>query len=129
MRALVAAGLVGYLTGEHAEEVVEHLAGVAEASVEAHEAAAFVSLSLAGALGILGLFGLWQVRAVATVPGRLAWVSLVGAAVVALSMAWTANLGGLIRHPEAARTFVAPQQEMSSGSPRAAAPSDAGQAR
>ena len=111
------AALAVYLTGEPAEEVVEHLPGVAGAAVEAHEGAALVSLGLAAILGVLGLVGLWRMRAVATVPGGLAWASLAGAVVVALSMAWTANLGGLIRHPEAARGYVAPQPEVSSSRP------------
>jgi uncharacterized membrane protein len=123
------AALAVYLTGEPAEEVVEHLPGVAGAAVEAHEGAALVSLGLAVALGVLGLFGLWRMRAIATVPGGLAWASLAGAVVVALSMAWTANLGGLIRHPEAARGFVAPQQEMSGRNPGATSSSDADRPR
>jgi uncharacterized membrane protein len=111
---IAVAALVVYLTGEPAEEVVEHLPGIAEPSVEAHEGAAVVSLVLAGALGVLGLFGLWQVRGVATAPRWLGWASLAGAVLVAISMAWTANLGGLIRHPEAAAGYVAPRPEMSS---------------
>ena len=107
--------VVVYVTGEPAEHVVEHLPGVAEASVEAHEAAAAVSLGLSTALGILGLFGLWRLRAAAKVPRWLATGALVGAFTVALSMAWTANLGGLIRHPETAGGFAPGQHEMSEG--------------
>jgi len=114
--AIAVAALVVYLTGEPAEEVVGHLPGVDMPNIEAHEEAAFVSLGLAGTLGILGLFGLWQLRAVATVPRTLTVGSLAGALIVAISMAWTANLGGLIRHPEAAVGFVAPD-EASEGGP------------
>jgi ethanolamine transporter EutH len=114
----LAAGVV-YMTGEPAEEVVEGLPGIAEASVEAHEAAALVSLVLSGALGILGLFGLWRLRAAARVPRWLAMGSLAGALMVAISMAWTANLGGRIRHPETAGSLVATPQEASGGSPAA----------
>src|SRR5262245_29704769 len=65
---IAVASIVVYVTGEPAEHVVEHLPGVAEASVEAHEAAAAVSLGLSTALGILGVFGLWRLRAAARVP-------------------------------------------------------------
>jgi hypothetical protein len=114
----VAAGVV-YMTGEPAEEVVEGLPGIAEASVEAHEAAALVSLGLAGTLGIFGVFGLWRLHRVARIPRWLPMGSLAGALIVAISMAWTANLGGRIRHPETAGSFVTPQQETSVGSPAA----------
>ena len=111
--AIAVASVIVYVTGEPAEHVVEQLPGVAESSVEAHEAAAMVSLGLSTALGVLGLFGLWRLRAAVRVPRWLAVGAFAGALTVALSMVWTANLGGLIRHQEIAGGFVPAQQEMS----------------
>jgi hypothetical protein len=110
---IAVAALVVYVTGEPAEHVVEQLSGVTEASVEAHEAAAVVSLALSAALGILGVFGLWRLRAAARIPRWLAVSAVAGALTVGVSMAWTANLGGQIRHQESAGDFVPAHQEMS----------------
>jgi hypothetical protein len=109
--AIGVAGAVVYLTGEPAEEVVEHLAGVVHTSIEAHEDAARVSLRLTGGLGLLGLVGLWRLRAGARTPRWLVVSAVAGAMVVMISLGWTASLGGLIRHPEAAVDFVAPRTE------------------
>jgi hypothetical protein len=103
------AALVVYLTGEPAEEFVEDLQGVDMMNIEAHEEAALISLCLGEALGILGMYGLWRLRAAAALPSSLTMGAVAAAVIVALSMAWTANLGGLIRHPEAAIGFVAPE--------------------
>jgi hypothetical protein len=109
------AAVIVYVTGEPAEHVVEQLPGVAEASVEAHEAAATVSLGLSTALAVLGLLGLWRLRAASRVPTWLAIGALAGVLTVALSMVWTATLGGLIRHPETAGGFAPPPHEISEG--------------
>jgi hypothetical protein len=92
--ALVAWGV--YLTGEPAEEMVEHLSGFSESLVEQHERAALIAtigLSLLGIAALVGLFyrGVrrWYPKAV-----------LLGALLVTGLMIWTANLGGQIRHTE-----------------------------
>ena len=89
-----------YLTGEPAEDRVERLAGVSGAVIERHEDAAVVGFAAVSVLGVVSLIGLvlaaWNktaARAVVTVP-------LVLAVVAAGLLAWTANLGGQIRHPE-----------------------------
>lgn len=87
-----------YLTGEAAEEAVESLAGVSHAVIERHEEAAFVALIAAIVLGVFSLVGLWLSRK--EVPRWLSTATLVLALVVGGIMAWTANLGGQINHPE-----------------------------
>lgn len=94
--ALVA--LPVYFTGEPAEDAVERLAGVTDSTIEAHEEAALVSLIAVGVLGVLGIAGLLfsRSRFSATIVR-----GAVGVAVVTVGlMAWTANLGGRIRHSE-----------------------------
>lgn len=90
-----------YLTGEPAEEVVEHLPGVSEQIIELHEDSASLSLILAIVSGVLALAALILTRLANSKIGLLSvyaclLVSLIGAA----SMAYTANLGGQIRHSE-----------------------------
>jgi uncharacterized membrane protein len=89
-----------YLTGEPAEDAIEGVAGAIEPWVEPHEEAALVSLILGEALGVLAIAGLWSARR-AVAPSRpMLMTSLVLALATAGSLAYTANLGGLIRHTE-----------------------------
>jgi uncharacterized membrane protein len=106
-----------YLTGEPAEEMVEHYPGVAEQETDRHESAALVSLVLLVALGVVAATALWIFRR-RPVPGGWSATVLIACLAVGAQVAWTAHLGGLIRHPElqgapAARTN--PQSETQGG--------------
>jgi hypothetical protein len=94
-----------YLTGEPAEEVVEHLPGVSEQIIELHEAAALYSLILAIASGAFALFALVAVRFLSA---KISLVAVYGCLLVSLiaaaSMVYTAYLGGQIRHSEIRRS-------------------------
>jgi uncharacterized membrane protein len=88
-----------YFTGEPAEEVVEHLPGVAESLIEAHEDAAQISLVLTMMLGAGALAGLFFSRD--EKKSRILSLAVVTLAVVSVaSLLYTANLGGKIRHTE-----------------------------
>lgn len=89
-----------YLSGEPAEDAIEGVAGAIEPWVEAHEEAALLSLILGQALGVLGLAGLWSARRAVAPPRPMMMATLVLALVTAGSLAYTASLGGLIRHTE-----------------------------
>jgi len=88
-----------YLTGEGTEELVENLPGVNEATIEAHEDMAKISLIIIIITGAVALLGLLLRK-------NAGMVKLVSIAAVLLSlasfgtMAQTAHLGGLIRHTE-----------------------------
>jgi hypothetical protein len=99
---VLAAGAAGtaYLTGEPAEEAVEEVAAVTEQSIEQHEEAATAALVLTGLLGAGALFGLVGYRRQALPPAWFTGTALIGALVAGGAMAYTANLGGQIRHPE-----------------------------
>lgn len=91
-----------YLTGESAEETVEHLAGVSESIIERHQDAALLSMVALEVLGVVSLASLLllplpQRRQVAN---RLAAISLVLSILTGGLMVRTANLGGQIRHTE-----------------------------
>ncbi|HMB89422.1 MAG TPA: hypothetical protein VKP65_01155 [Rhodothermales bacterium] len=94
----LAAG-AAYLTGEQAEEVVEHLAGISEAVIEPHEEAAWIAFLGAGMLGLLALGGLIWFRQ-REVAKRFSLATLVLALAMSGWMVYTANLGGKIHHPE-----------------------------
>lgn len=89
-----------YLTGEPAEETVEHLAGVSETIIESHEEAALVAMVGATSLGAIALGGLLASRWSRAIAKTVAAVALFGSLIVSGMMAWTANLGGQIRHSE-----------------------------
>ena len=90
-----------FLLGEGAEDVVEDLAGVAESAIEGHEDSALVALWLTSILGVLSLVSLiavkYQPRFVRLVMPLILVLSLVSSA----ALAYTAQEGGKIRHPEA----------------------------
>jgi uncharacterized membrane protein len=91
-----------FLTGEPAEKLVTNLAGVSKGLIETHEEAAEVSLWVIEAVGVFALAGLLLYRRATTFPRWYTASSLVLALAVGMLMAWTANLGGQIRHSEIA---------------------------
>jgi hypothetical protein len=95
----LAAGVV-YLTGEPAEERVEHLPGVSERLIEAHEEAAFVAMVLLAAFAVGALVVLLRYRGGRAIPRSVVVGALLLSLVPTGAMAWTANLGGQIRHDE-----------------------------
>lgn len=91
-------GLAVYLTGEPAEELVEDLPGVSEAVLETHEEIALVATVVLGAFGVLALIGLIAFRHGVTMGFTRA---LLAASFVPLAaVAYTAYLGGQVRHSE-----------------------------
>ncbi len=89
-----------YLTGEGAEEIVEHLPGVEHELIEEHEESALVSLVAIEVLGLLSLAGLIRFRGPGELPHWFVTTCLLLSIVVAGMVAWTSNLGGRIRHSE-----------------------------
>jgi hypothetical protein len=93
------AGLAVYLTGEPAEGIVEELPGISEAILERHEEAALFATIGGGVVALVALAGLVLHRARPVGP-RFAAATLVMTLGLVGGMAWTANLGGQIRHSE-----------------------------
>src|SRR5687767_6055512 len=91
-------GVAVYLTGEPAEELVEDLPGVSEAVLETHEEIALVATVVLGAFGVLAVIGLIAFRHGVTMGFTRA---LLAASFVPLAaVAYTAYLGGQVRHSE-----------------------------
>ncbi|GBC93488.1 hypothetical protein HRbin15_01979 [bacterium HR15] len=100
--ALVVVALLAvptYLTGEPAEEIIEKQPGYSHSYVEPHESMAKMALIASLMLGVLALGGLLFSRGRA-VPTGLAMLVLLGNLAVFGLMAYTAHLGGQIRHSE-----------------------------
>ena len=89
-----------YLTGESAEEAVKSLPGVEEPFIEKHDDAAAIAFTALLALGVTAFVGLIRFRGARTLPSWFTHLVLATSVVVGGLMAWTANLGGQIRHTE-----------------------------
>lgn len=97
--AAIAAPLV-FFSGHGAEDKVEGLIGVSERRIHAHEEAgegAAIGMVLLGLLAAAQLV-LGGLPHAARWRARGAWVVLIGALAACSWTAWTAHLGGLIRH-------------------------------
>lgn len=95
------AGLAAYFTGEPAEHSVEEIAGVSRRAIHTHEEAAELATVLLSGYGVFALGALLYLRKrAAAFPRTLMSLALALALVPAGAMAWTANQGGKIRHPE-----------------------------
>ena len=89
-----------YLTGEPAEEIVEHQQGISEELIHEHEEfaeIAFIFLEVVGGIALIALI----IRGYSKKAGYLLTiVTLIGLIAGGGLIAWTANLGGKINHPE-----------------------------
>lgn len=107
---------IAYLTGEAAEETVENIQGIVEATINQHEEFALfalISLIILGLTSIIGLFiTLKNLAMTRTVAFIILFISLVSFGLVAR----TGYLGGQIRHTEiASATNLSPVQNEKDG--------------
>ena len=92
-----------YLTGEPAEEKVEHLSGVVASAIEEHEETAKRALAVGIVAGVAALVGLALTRG----RPKNRWPllpSIVLMGLCALLLALTAHQGGKIHRPELGRS-------------------------
>jgi len=89
-----------YLTGAPAEGTVKGLPGVSNNYIESHEETATIAFVGVLVVGACALAGLVFSRSGRAVPGWLGYSVLVAVVVGGGLMAWTANLGGQVRHTE-----------------------------
>lgn len=98
---MAVAGVAVYLTGEPAEELVEELASVSSAALHQHEDAALLATILLGTYGVFATGVLLAFRKrEARLPSRIGTLAVALSIVPLAAMAYTANLGGQIRHTE-----------------------------
>ena len=108
MFALVAIAIITipvYLTGEPAEEIVEHMPGFSEEILERHEWAALIAIFLTEIVGILALVGLVVHRPPKEMPGWFLPTLLFLCLVAVGWVGWTSSIGGQISHEEARPGF------------------------
>lgn len=99
-----------FLTGEPAEEAVEHLPGVSKIAIDTHEDAAKVAFGVILFLGAIALAGLALFRR-RPMPQWFALFVLALAIATSGLLIWTANLGGKVRHTEiGASTSTVPRE-------------------
>jgi hypothetical protein len=111
LSVLVLAGLAAgaaYLTGEGAEEAIEATVGAGKPLLERHEAAGLFGLVIAGMAGAMALVVLASGRKGRPLSKGLAVLNLLIALAASGTLAWVANLGGQIGHPEIRSGAIAP---------------------
>ena len=90
-----------FLIGEEAEEIVEHLPGISEDTLEDHEEAADVAFWLTLFVGGVAAGRLLIGRRYPRLAQTTLKLLVVAGAATSASLAYTAYEGGKIRHPEA----------------------------
>jgi len=96
----VVGGVIAFRTGESAEHTVENITGISEDTVEEHEESAEVTNLFFYGLGILSLGSIYAELKGKKYSKQLLLVVLAVTVVTFSFVAWTASLGGKIRHPE-----------------------------
>ncbi|MFN8790673.1 MAG: hypothetical protein ACK5Y2_04375 [Bdellovibrionales bacterium] len=102
-----------FLSGEPAEEVVEHISGVSEALIEKHEDFSLNALISTELMAIVAMIGMFLIRkspgaSQRPVLATLAFVAIINSGL----MLYTANLGGKIMHVEIRKAVSHPQGEV-----------------
>jgi uncharacterized membrane protein len=95
-----AGAIVAYLTGEGAEEAVEHIGGISKTAIEAHEHFAIYPLFALILLGILSIAGIILIQKKSGLARKIPLILIIIAVISFMLVAWTAYLGGQIRHTE-----------------------------
>ncbi len=94
------ASIIAMLTGENAEESIEHLAGISENAINLHEESAETFAAISYFLGAISLFSLIANFKNWAFSKFLPFVTLVFALITMFFASQTGNSGGEIRHSE-----------------------------
>ena len=89
-----------FLTGEPAEEIIEHLPGISEKMIKIHEETAEKAIWFVAAAAIGALISLIIAFKKKSLPMRAIPLVTILAVCSLGFLAWTNNLGGEISHPE-----------------------------
>jgi uncharacterized membrane protein len=89
-----------FLTGEEAEETVEHIAGVSEQLIENHEELAEKAIWLMGLLGILSLINFFAIVKKLSFAKTISLITLIVSLGTFVHFVKVGSTGGEIRHSE-----------------------------
>lgn len=89
-----------FLTGEGAEEAVEHFAGVSEKIIEEHEELAEKAIWLMGLLGIISVLNIFLIIKKSSFAKSASLIALIISVATVGLFVQVGNLGGQIRHSE-----------------------------
>lgn len=101
---------IAYLTGEGAEETVENMQNVVEATIKSHEEFALFALLSFIILGVASLLGLFLTLRKSPMSRTVAFVILFISLISFGLVARTGYLGGQIRHTEISNGAIAPTE-------------------
>jgi uncharacterized membrane protein len=97
-----------FLSGKQAPRIVKELPGVTKSLIHNHAESAEVAFIAVGILGALSLLSLFLNLREGGTPPWLFVLCFLLSIFVSVSMAYTANLGGQIRHTEIRSDFIPP---------------------
>lgn len=95
-----------FLTGEEAEETVEHVAGVSEQLIENHEELAEKAIWLMGLLGVLSLISFFAIIKKLSFAKTISLITLIVSLGTFGIFAKVGSTGGEIRHSEIRTTNI-----------------------
>lgn len=98
-----------FLTGEPAEDSVEHVTGISKALIHEHEEASEKAFWLMEITGVFSLLAIVAYKIKTAFAPKAFLVAFAFSSVTFFAMAWAGNLGGKIRHPEITNTFINPE--------------------
>ncbi|MDP1816696.1 MAG: hypothetical protein Q8K92_19745 [Leadbetterella sp.] len=99
--------VIAYVTGEAAEETVENIQGVVEATINQHEEFALFSLVSLIILGVASILGLFLTLKKSPLTRTFGFVTLFISLISFSLVARTGYLGGQIRHTEISNVATA----------------------
>lgn len=102
---------IAYVTGEGAEEAVEHLQGISKSLIEEHEESALTSLIGLIVIGVIAVAGLFVTVKNTSLIRNFALLTLTASLIGFGLIARTGYLGGQIRHAEIGTNAVAPVKD------------------
>jgi uncharacterized membrane protein len=97
-----------FFTGDYAASAIRELPTFSKALSDAHENAAVIAYIAVGALGLMGVWGLFLFHKKRDLPKFFTKAIFVLSLVTAASFVYVANTGGVVNHPELRPGFVAP---------------------
>jgi uncharacterized membrane protein len=102
--------VITYLTGEGAEEAVEHIREISKDAIEKHEEFSIYPLVALIFLGVAAIIGIILRRRRSRFAKKMSFILLILSVISFILVAWTGYLGGQIRHTELQHSTFTPSK-------------------